>query len=68
MRDAAALLRIVHAAFEQVPGVSFAGDMYDEADPDDGSIIRDGFWVTVDGRDYQVSVAETSDSLARRAG
>lgn len=69
MRDAAMLTRILQTALAQVVAdVTFAGDMYEEADPEDGSVIRDGFWITVDGRDYLVSIAETSDSLGRRGG
>lgn len=68
MRDAATIKGVLKTALEQVPGVVVDGDMYDEADPEDGTTIRDGFWFEVDGRQYQLSIAETSDSLSKRNG
>lgn len=68
MRDAGTIAKSCENALEGIPGMKWEGAMYEETDAEDGTVTKDGFWITVDGRTYQVSVEESSDSRARRGG
>ena len=40
---------------------------YDETDPADGTCIKTGMWVTLDGRTYHIEIRETSTSVDARS-
>ena len=64
MRDASDLAGILEQAARVVKGVEIECPLYDETV--DRVCVKDGFHLTMDGRDYIVEVRETSSSQERR--